>query len=403
VNILALTNLYPNPIQPHLAPWNRAQLSALAERHAVRVISPVLWTEEWAARRRSGVRIPASRRASCGSIAVEYPRYYYPPGILRNCYGECFRLSAARAFQRALREQRPDVVYTSWAYPDGWAAVELASKAKLPVVIRVLGSDVLSLADHPGRQRKTIEALKRANKVIAVSRHLASATEELGVPRENIEVVYNGLDREFFCPGSRDDARERLGISSAMPTILFVGNLVPVKQVETLIDACRILRDNGIPFHCHLLGDGPLRASLTTMIEGLSLQGQITLHGQKRHEELVHWYRASNVVVLPSRSEGIPNVLLEAAACGTPFVASRVGGIPEIEAHPKSRLVEPGNIDAFAEEIANLLAQDCMLADPLPIPAPSWEQSALDLEAVLLDVISERDARPAHPLESAIV
>jgi len=392
LDILVLTNLFPNPIQPHLAPWNRAQLSALAERHSVRVISPVPWTTELFGRRRASASIPSGRRALNDRIAVEYPRYLYPPKILHSAHGECFRLSVASSFRRAVRERRPDVVFTSWAYPDGWAAVQLASEFHLPVVIRVLGSDVHLLQDHPSKRRRTVAALQSADRVIAVSQDLARATIELGVPEARVDVVYNGLNSEFFCPGSRRDARTRLGLDHDVSTLLFVGNLVPVKRVETLIDACGALKTQGIEFRCHLIGDGVLRTALASRISDLGLEQHVILHGQKHQDELVHWYRASDVVVLPSRSEGIPNVLLEATSCGIPFVARRVGGIPEIEGHPASRLVDSDDPGEFAREIIDILNTDSG-DSPVPVPARSWKESSVDLEAIFLKVIQENAAR----------
>lgn len=392
MNVLVLTNLYPNPIQPHLAPWNRAQLKALSARNEVRVIAPVLWTEEWSARRTPG-RIPADRRSVCDGITVEHPRYYYPPKVLRGTYGACFRWSVTQSFRRAIRQSRPDVVYASWAYPDGWATVRLASRANLPVVVRVLGSDVLMLKNFPGRLRRTVEALRRADKVVAVSRDLASEVVKLGVPEANVEVVYNGLDTRVFRPSSRTEARSRLGLPEDVPSILFVGNLVPVKQVETLIEACARLNSTGTRFHCHILGDGPLRESLADSIARHGLSERVALHGQRPQDQLVDWYRSSNVVVLPSRSEGIPNVLLEATACGIPFVASDVGGIPEIDTDQRSRLVPPGDVAGFADAIKHVIENDAILLDSASRPVLSWEQSAANLEEVLLAAARRRPAR----------
>ena len=131
MKVLVLTNLYPNPIQPHRAPWNRAQLRGLSARHDVHIVSPILWTDEMSARRQKASSVPTDRRSTCDGIPVEHPRYLYPPQMLRGTYGNCFLWSVGPAFRRLVRQIQPDIIYSSWAYPDGWAAVQLASRAEL--------------------------------------------------------------------------------------------------------------------------------------------------------------------------------------------------------------------------------------------------------------------------------
>src|SRR4051812_30635394 len=121
MRVLVLTNLYPNPYQPHRAPFNRQQLAALAGRHELAVIAPIAWTDELALSRRGAERLlPAHRRVTCAGMTVDHPRYWFPPKVLRGWYGHFFRKSVRAGFQRALDEFRPDVVYAAWAYPDGW-------------------------------------------------------------------------------------------------------------------------------------------------------------------------------------------------------------------------------------------------------------------------------------------
>src|SRR5262249_29476729 len=155
--------LYPNPYQPNRATFNRQQLAALALEHDVRVISPILWVEELAATFRQGFRLARNRRATCDGIRIEHPRYFYTPKCLRRFYGEFYKCSIYSSFKRILREFAPDVIFASWAYPDGWAAVELGHRSGLPVVIKVHGCDVAwGLERNPARLRKTIDALRRA-------------------------------------------------------------------------------------------------------------------------------------------------------------------------------------------------------------------------------------------------
>src|SRR5262249_50686940 len=157
--------------------------------------------------------------------------------VLRSWYGHCYRWSVRRAFNRAVVEFRPDLVFATWAYPDGWAAIDLGHRAGLPVVLKVHGSDILLLDQFPGRRRGAAEAVQGADRIIAVSQDLAESVVELGADPERVHVVYNGVDETLFHSGPRREARDRLGLAPEMPIILFVGNLLPVKDPELLIDA----------------------------------------------------------------------------------------------------------------------------------------------------------------------
>lgn len=393
MRVLALTNLYPTPYQPNRATFNRQQFRALAAEHEVRVIAPIAWTGEWAARRRNrgaAEALPADRRRVFDGMLVHHPRYAFTPKILRGLYGRFMANSVRRCFHEAAADFRPDVVLGCWAYPDGWAAVRLAREAGLPVAIKAHGSDLLTIDDQPARRRRTVEALRGADAVIAVSSHLAAQAIAMGADRDRMHVVRNGIDAETFRPGPRDEARRQLEIVCADPLILFVGNLVPVKAIDVLIDALASLAHQGRRFQCSLIGDGPLRTPLQARIDSLGLGERVRLLGPRPQRELPSWYRAADLVVLPSLSEGIPNVLLEAAACGTPFVASRVGGIPEIA--PDETLVPAGDREALAERMSVFLDPTTRPASSMKHTPSSWRESAQALGAALRTIVASGSA-----------
>jgi glycosyltransferase involved in cell wall biosynthesis len=116
--------------------------------------------------------------------------------------------------------------------------VKLGHAAGLPVVLQVLGSDVLLLHEHPGRKRGTLEALREADGIWAVSQDLANALERLGVAKERIRVIYDGVDPTAFHPGDQGEARHRLGLAMDKKIILFIGRFVPVKALDKLLLAC---------------------------------------------------------------------------------------------------------------------------------------------------------------------
>jgi glycosyltransferase involved in cell wall biosynthesis len=355
MRILALTTVFPNPVHPTRGSYIYDNLRLAAEWHDVRVISPIFWTQELTARWRTNARVPSPRRVELGPLVVDHPVYFYPPKIFRRLHGHCYRECVRGAFRRAVAEFQPEVVYSPFAYPDGWAAVELGHRAGLPVVVKVIGSDVMLLDQHRFRRRATLEALNRAGRIIAVSQSLADRVLTLGIDPAKVDVVYNGVDTTLFSPGSRPAARRRLGLAEDVPLLLFVGNLVPVKGVEVLLEAWARLRRSGLAFQGICIGQGPLRSALERQARALGLGDQVRFVGTVGRAQLPDWFRAASVCCLSSHSEGIPNVLLEATACGTPFVATRVGGISEIAHFGVNRLVPAADAAALADGIREMM------------------------------------------------
>lgn len=385
MRILVVTNLYPNPAQPHRASFNRCQFAALATRHDLRIIAPIAWTSR-AARCCGASRI-------VDGISIEHPRYEFTPKVMRGWYGHWYSASIRRPFQRAVREFAPDAVLASWAYPDGWAATRLAQDAGLPVAVKVHGSDLLALGrDGGARFNRTVEVLRSADAVIAVGRHLLQRAIVLGASPERTHHIPNGIDTSIFHPGDRAAARRRIGVDSRARLIVFVGNLVRVKGVDVLLDAMPSIVQRVDNAACVCIGEGPLKARLAAHAARLALDNHVSFAGSKPQQELADWYRAADVVVLPSRSEGVPNVLIEAAACASPMVASRVGGVPDVV--PASALVPPEDAATLADRIIEVLQLGTQHRSPAPTP-PSWAESAERLARVLADGLARRGRHAA--------
>jgi glycosyltransferase involved in cell wall biosynthesis len=138
---------------------------------------------------------------------------------------------------------------------------------------------------------------------------------------------------------------------------------------------------------CHLLGDGPLKSSLEAKAEELRISHHFTLHGPRPHDELADWYRAADLVVLPSLAEGVPNVILEAMACGTPFVASQVGGIAEVvPSNYPCRLVQPADSGELTTAIRESLAFKSA-APRSAFAARSHQDAAAEIEQCLAEAL----------------
>jgi glycosyltransferase involved in cell wall biosynthesis len=209
-------------------------------------------------------------------------------------------------------------------YPDGVAGVLLGAMLGKPVLITARGSDV-NLAGRERIPRAWIRwAARRCAGFITVSEALRDALLALGVPAEEIIVLRNGVDLELFRPWDRASARAQLGVSG--PMLLAVGNLVAEKGHDIVIGA--LVQLPGV--RLTIIGAGPERAKLQRYAHECGVSERITWISELDQQALARYYAAADATVLASSREGMANVLLESIACGTPVIASAVGGNPEI-------------------------------------------------------------------------
>jgi glycosyltransferase involved in cell wall biosynthesis/peptidoglycan/xylan/chitin deacetylase (PgdA/CDA1 family) len=392
MNILLVCNDFPNRWKPTKGVFNLNLARALAARHEVRVVAPIPWMEDVSFRSLAGKVTYGECNEPHDGLSVTHPRYYYPPRILRNQHDWFYWVSVRRTVQQILAKFRPDIVLGYWVHPDGAVACRIARHLRVPCGVIVGGSDVLILPRHPARRRCVVNTLNCVDAILTVNRHLRERVADLGVDPRKVHTWYQGVDKSRFFPGDRLAARQVLGLSASENLLLWVGRMVPVKGLDVLISAASELRNRGLSYRLCLVGDGPLRPSVEAAVANRGLAERITFLGALRPEQLPDWYRAADVMVLPSRSEGLPNVLRESLACGTPFVASDVGGIPEIARPGQDRLVPPEDPIALADALTETLASKREPRDR-SFEAISWEESAEALIQSLTPLIERSKAR----------
>jgi glycosyltransferase involved in cell wall biosynthesis/peptidoglycan/xylan/chitin deacetylase (PgdA/CDA1 family) len=357
VNILFLSNEFPTPADPGRAVFNGHMLRVLAQHHCVRVVCPVPWTEVL-----RGSHDPAAGAPEF-PFPVFYRRFFFPPRVALHLRGTWMWWSLRGLLLKEVRRARPDVVFSYWAHPDGEVALRLGRQIGVPVALMVGGSDVLLLTNDAKRRRRVDAVLTGVDQVLAIGPNLAQQVVARGVPPARVTAILRPVAPRFT-PGSMDASRQQLGLPKDVPVLLWVGRFVPVKGVETLLRAAALLKQEGRTFLLCLVGSGALESSLRALSTELGLVDAVRWVGKVAHDDLPAWYRAANLTVLPSVSEGVPNVLLESIACGTPFVATSVGSIPDIADDRRDRLVPPGRPPELARALSTLLETG-------PAPQPS--------------------------------
>lgn len=397
MKLLLVTTVFPSPLQQQRGTFNFEMVRAFRPEHDVRVIAPVAWPIALRARWQRRKWDDARR---VDGIDVRHPVYFYTPRVFRSHYGGFFRWSIRAAADDILRGFTPDVVVGYWAHPDGHAAMKIARRLGVPGVVMVGGSDILLLGEDVNRGRLIREVLEEADAIVTVSEDLKRALGRWAIPPAKAHVVYRGVDRTRFNPGPQVEARRRLGIDHTRPMLLYVGNLVAVKGLDVLLAACARAAGRA-DFQLYLVGAGPMKAALQRACTEAGIADRVTCVGAVDHTALPDWYRAADRTLLSSRSEGVPNVLLESSASGTSFIAPHVGGIPEIADPLADRLVPPGNPDALADAIVESVTVRRFVQRRV-VPA-SLQESARQLLDVLASTTtqSHRTSAPAVHVRTA--
>ncbi len=208
-------------------------------------------------------------------------------------------------------------------------------------------------------------SLPAADRVVTMCKPFADMLVRRGVKRERITILPNSIESHNQAAGESPSALRTKWSLSMAPIILAVGRQSREKGHRYLIGAAQIVRQKypELDFQILFLGDGPERQALLQQVEDGGLRGRVHFAGHQRHP--LPYYALADLFVLPSLSEGSPNVLLEAMLAKTPIIASAVGGVPETVEHGRSALlVEPRNSAALAEAIATVL-QNSELANNL--------------------------------------
>ncbi|MBI5070612.1 MAG: glycosyltransferase family 4 protein [Deltaproteobacteria bacterium] len=385
MRVLVITQQFPNAAEPLASPFNRQMVAALARRCPVQVLAPIPWypgarqLSRWS---QAGRLLQVPAREVIDGLEVHHPRFLHPPRMGRRWAGWLYARSLAGEVRR--RRGSFDVLFSSWAYPDGHAAVLLARQSGVPAVVKVSGSDINVVGRLPGVEQNLRRTLPQAGRIVAVSRPLGEAVAALGVARERIEVITNGVDQALFHPRDRQEARAALGHGGDTRSwCLYVGRLEPVKGVAELLEAFGRLARSRADVRLAIVGDGSLRQACAR--SAASLGDRVLLAGSQPLEAVPRWMAASDLLVLPSRAEGTPNVALEALACGRRVVATRVGGTPDVITGPElGELVAPGDPEALARALSGALGQAYVPEEVARAGARhGWDESARRLEAAL--------------------
>ena len=230
-------------------------------------------------------------------------------------------------------------------------------------------------------RQSLIERIAAASAVITCCGANLTYFDEVVPPalRAKVRLIHHGVNLEGFQPGPHPLSPSPMPGRGGNPTpltpiwgkglgdggaplILSVGRLVAKKGFPDLLRACALLKQSGQRFRCAIYGDGPMRAELAALIDELGLAGDVALPGERSQRELIPIFQQADIFALTpfvtndGDRDGIPNVLVEAMACGLPAVSTAVSGIPELIQHEYNGLLaQPRDIPELAAQLGRLL------------------------------------------------
>jgi glycosyltransferase involved in cell wall biosynthesis len=391
MKILTFTSLFPNHAQPVLGVFVYQRVAHFARRpgNSVEVVAPLPYFPKWLRGRKWSHFGQIPQEENIGELHVLHPRYPLLPSVVMPLHGVLMSLGAIASVWRLHRETGFQVIDSHFVYPEGLAAVLLGKVLGIPVVCSARGTDLEVYPRYRLIRPQIRWALSQAAGIIAVSASLKQRMVELGISADKIQVIGNGLDLHRFGPMDRPRAREILGLSAVGPLLVSVGSLHTYKGHHLLIAAVAQIVPHYRNLKLYIVGEGPAREMLESLIRRENLQNHVFLRGTLPNEELKLWYNAADLCCLASTREGWPNVLLEAIGCGTPVLATRVGGVPEVITQSDVGLIVEPNSASIAEGLESALGKSWDRSKLTQFAQKrTWDDVAGEMEKVFLESLS---------------
>ncbi len=357
LKVLTFSSLFPNAAQPNWGIFVETQTLKLA-RHladtgtgALRVINP-LGTHPWPLKPFTPASVPVHEVRH--GLDIHRPRYLALPKLGAFTNDTAIVRATRPIVQRMIDNGfRPDVIDAEFFWPCGVAAATLGREFGIPVSIKARGSDITHWSTLPVVRAKLLQAAQSATGLLAVSEALKTDMVQIGMAPDKIRVHYTGVDLSIFNVADRHASRATLGLKHDVPTLVCVGNLVPWKGHRLLIAGLALVPN----VHLLIVGHGPEREALEREAATLGLANRIHFAGAMPHADLPTWFNAADASILCSKREGLANVWVESLACGTPVIATNVGGAAECTSDITGALIETREPQAVAKAIQAVQAK----------------------------------------------
>jgi glycosyltransferase involved in cell wall biosynthesis len=360
IRTLLYSTLYPSSARPQHGIFVETRLRELLASGSVdtKVMAPVPWFPSSHPRFGERARIAATpAQETRNGIDVRHPRYPLPPKVGMTVAPFLMAAASLGPIRRLIGEGWDfDLIDAHYFYPDGVAAAMIARVLGKPLTITARGTDLNLIPAYAVPRRLIRWAAGQAQACIGVCAALVDVLREWDIAEERLHVFRNGVDLRRFTPLPPRRSRAELNIDGG-PVLLSVGHLIERKGHHLAIAALPSVLRQHPGAQLFIIGEGEERARLEALARALGVEQRVRLVGAVPNDRLAPWYSAADVLILASSREGWANVLLEAMACGTPVVATRIWGTPEVVADPEVGLLfENRDAHSLAAAVVALLA-----------------------------------------------
>ncbi len=362
MKILVLSHMYPHNLEPAKEVFVEEEVNALAKSHQIKVVSPVPYFppirffKKWYQK-----RLISSHEVK-NSVEIFRPRFIaLPRALFYFLAGYSYLFSVYGVIRKIRREFGFEIIHAHNVYPDGFAAVILGTIFRKKVVITAHGLDVNGLLKQRSIRFVSLSIIGQADKIIAVSSSLKDELIKLGIRPGKIEIIHNGVDVNRFYPMDKNNLLEHLKLAKGTQRIIYVGGIIWSKGLKYLLEAFKIVKEKRGRVELLMLGGvtGTYwereAAEIKNLTKELAIDESVKFLGKMPNEKIPQWMNLSDVLILPSLSEGFGVVLIEALSCGIPVISTKCGGPQDIVNDKVGELIDPKDPDGLAEAVIYVL------------------------------------------------
>lgn len=363
LKIIALSFLFPNRAYPNHGIFVLNRLKALSKYVDIKVINPIPWSpvHKYIDRYKAFESVP--EKDSIDGIEVYHPRYLSIPKFFKGVEVNSYIKAIEPVVKDIIKKHDFDIIDMHWTFPDLPAGLFISNKYNMKSIVTLRGVEAFHFQDNDLREKIVKEGLIGVDRIIALSNQLLKLGENASNNQNKSHVIINGVDTDKFYYMPLQECRRELDLDQKEKIILSVGSLVKGKGFDILISALSSMRNETDMknLKLYIIGShgqaGDYRKKLFEQVKDLNLEKNVIFLGQVDNDKLKYWYNAADLFCLSSRSEGSPNVLSEALACGCPSVSSDVGSARDIVdiAGGSSVCMDDLSVDSLVSSLSNVL------------------------------------------------
>lgn len=344
--VIVISSLFPSRQLPNAGIFIKERMFRVARHLPLVVVSPRPWFPFQGLVRKfvPYYRPDAPSMETMDGITVYRPKFFSLPVIFRSLDGYWMAKSVRSVLKKILDNSNDIILDAHFAYPDGACAYHLSKYFNLPYLITIRGTEV-PLSKTILRKKAMLRALGQANGIIAVANSLKNHIVSLGIEKDKITTIGNGVDIEKFKLHDKSQSRLILGLNMEQKVLITVAGLVPRKGIHYVIETLPALISEFGNLKYIVVGgasaEGDWGDKLKTRVKDLELQDHVIFLGQQPHDQLAQLISCADVFVLATSNEGWANVFLESFACGVPVVTTDVGGNNEVVCSDRLGVIIP--------------------------------------------------------------